>query len=204
MQNIFIAGADTAAITVIWAMTYLMKNPRTMRKAQEEIRTLIGNKGFVDEDDVQKLPYLKAVAKEAMRLQPAVPILPPREAIEKCNIEGYEIPVKTRVYVNAWAVGRDPEAWDKPEEFCPERFMDGSIDFKGQNFELIPFGGGRRICAGMYMGLGLLELALANLLYKFEWELPPGMKTGDLDFEALPGMAVYKKNPLCLVAKNYV
>ena len=203
MQNVFVAGTDTSAATVVWAMTYLTKNPRAMKKVQLEIRSLIGgNKGFVNEDDVQELHYLKAVVKETMRLQPTVPLLLPREAIQKCIVEGYEIPAKTRVFVNAWAIGRDPEAWQNPEEFYPERFVDSCIDFKGQNFELIPFGAGRRICPGLNMGIVTVELALANLLYKFDWEMPPGLKSHD--FDVLPGLAMHKKNVLSLRAKYHV
>ncbi|CBI19820.3 unnamed protein product, partial [Vitis vinifera] len=98
LMNIFLAGTDTSAATLVWAMTMLMKNPRTMTKAQEELRNLIGKKGFVDEDDLQKLPYLKAIVKETMRLHPASPLLVPRETLEKCVIDGYEIPPKTLVY----------------------------------------------------------------------------------------------------------
>ncbi|KAH9784300.1 cytochrome P450 83B1 [Citrus sinensis] len=203
LMNVFVAGTDTSAATVVWAMTYLTKNPRAMKKVQLEIRSLIGgNKGFVNEDDVQELHYLKAVVKETMRLQPTVPLLLPREAIQKCIVEGYEIPAKTRVFVNAWAIGRDPEAWQNPEEFYPERFVDSCIDFKGQNFELIPFGAGRRICPGLNMGIVTVELALANLLYKFDWEMPPGLKSHD--FDVLPGLAMHKKNVLSLRAKYHV
>ncbi|KAH9718028.1 cytochrome P450 83B1 [Citrus sinensis] len=202
LMNIFVAGTDTSAATLVWAMTYLMKHPRVMKKVQEEIRSLVGGKkSFVDEDDVQELHYHKAVVKETMRLQPPVPLLVPKETIEKCTIDGYEIPAKTLVYVNAWAIGRDPEAWENPEEFNPERFIDRSIDFKGQNFEFIPFGAGRRICPGMHLGTANVELALANLLYKFDWEMPPGMKNQDLDFDVLAGIAVHKKNYLFLLAK---
>ncbi|KAH9784294.1 cytochrome P450 83B1 [Citrus sinensis] len=204
LMNVFVAGTDTRAATVVWAMTYLMKNPRAMKKVQQEIRSLIGgNKGFVNEDDVQELHYLKAVVKETMRLQPTVPLLVPRETIEKCVIDGYEIPAKTLVFVNAWAIGRDPEAWENPEEFYPERFVDSFIDFKGQHFELIPFGAGRRICPGLNMGIATVDLALANLLYKFDWEMPPGMKSQDLDFDVLPGITMHKKNALSLLAKYH-
>ncbi|KAH9728274.1 cytochrome P450 83B1 [Citrus sinensis] len=200
--NVFVAGADTSAATVVWAMTYLMKNPRAMKKVQLEIRSLIGgNKGFVNEDDVQELHYLKAVVKETMRLQPTVPLLIPRETIQKCVIDGYAIPAKTRVFVNAWAIGRDPEAWENPEEFYPERFIDSCIDFKGQHFELIPFGAGRRICPGLNMGIATVDLALANLLYKFDWEMPLGIKSHDLDFDVLLGIAMHKKNALSLLPK---
>ncbi|KAJ4702076.1 putative Cytochrome P450 [Melia azedarach] len=201
LMNVFIAGSDTSAVTVVWAMTYLMKNAEAMRKAQEEIRHVTGNKGFVDEDDIQRLPYVEAIVKETMRLQPTIPLLLPRETMEKCSIDGYEIPARTRVYVNIWAIGRDPEVWDEPERFDPDRFMgsSSSIDLKGQNFELIPFGAGRRICPGMSMGLATVQLALANLLYKFDWEMPSGMKVEDLDFEMSPGITMHKKNALCLM-----
>ncbi|XP_022764379.1 cytochrome P450 83B1-like [Durio zibethinus] len=203
LMNVFVGGTDTSAATVIWAMTFLMKNPRSMKKVQEEIRNLNGNKGFVDEDDIQGLPYLKAVIKETFRLQPTAPLLVPRETIGKCNIAGYEIPAKTLVFVNAWAVGRDPEAWENPGEFYPERFIGSSIDFKGHDFGLIPFGAGRRSCPGIHMGVATVELALANLLCKFDWEMPVGTDKDDLDFDVIPGLAMHKKNALFLVARKF-
>ncbi|XP_028086738.1 cytochrome P450 71A1-like [Camellia sinensis] len=203
LMNIFIAGTDTSAATLVWAMTALMKNPKVMKRVQDEIRNLIGEKGFVSEDDLQKLPYLKAIVKETLRLYPAAPLLVPRETTQTIKLEGYEIPPKTLVYVNAWAIGRDPEAWDNPEEFLPERFLGSAIDFKGQHFELVPFGAGRRGCPGIYMGAVTVELTLANLLYSFDWELPNGMKKEDLDTEVMPGITMHKKNALYLVARNY-
>uniref|UniRef100_A0A5B7BRJ2 Cytochrome P450 71A1-like n=1 Tax=Davidia involucrata TaxID=16924 RepID=A0A5B7BRJ2_DAVIN len=201
LMNIFIAGTDTTAATLVWAMTGLIKNPRVMKRLQEEVRREIGNEDVIIEDDLQRLPYLKAVVKEALRLHPPSPLLVPRETIQKCNIDGYEIPPKTMVYVNAWAIGRDPESWENPQEFLPERFLDSSIDYKGQDFELIPFGSGRRGCPGIYLGTVSAELALANLLYSFDWELPVGMKKEDIDTDVMPGITMHKKNALCLVAK---
>ncbi|XWS25874.1 hypothetical protein CRYUN_Cryun27aG0105200 [Craigia yunnanensis] len=194
--SVLIAGTDTSAATVIWVMTFLMKNPRCLKKTQEEVKNLLGKKGFVNEDDVQGLTYLKAVIKETFRLQPTVPLLVPRETRRKCNIGGYEIPAKTFVYVNAWAVGRDPEAWENPEDFYPERFIGSAIDYKGLDFELIPFGAGRRDCPGIHMGVATVELALANLLYKFDWEMPTGMNKEDIDFDVIPGITVHKKKLL--------
>ena len=180
-------------------MTLLIKNPAKMKKVQQEARELTVKKVFVDEEDVQKLVYLKAVVKETMRLNPPVPLLVPRETTEKCVINGYEIAAKTLVYVNTYAIGKDPESWENPNEFLPERFLNSSIDFKGQDYELIPFGVGRRICPGISMGVATTELALANLLYSFNWELPPGMKIEDIDMATLPGLTTHKKNHLCLV-----
>jgi cytochrome P450 len=177
-----------------------MKNPKAMRKAQEEVRNLFGNKGFVHEDDVQQLPYLKAVVKETMRLQPTAPLLIPRETTKECCVGGYEIPAKTLVYVSAWAVGRDPEAWENPYEFNPDRFLGSSIDLKGNDFELIPFGAGRRICPGIFIALATVELSLANLLHKFDWEMPSGVEDIDMD-DVLPGLIPHMRDALCLVPK---
>ncbi|RVW68067.1 Cytochrome P450 83B1 [Vitis vinifera] len=203
LMNIFLGGTDTGAATVTWVMTALMKNPRVMKKAQEEVRNTFGKKGFIGEDDVEKLPYLKAVVKETMRLLPSVPLLVPRETLQKCSLDGYEIPPKTLVFVNAWAIGRDPEAWENPEEFMPERFLGSSVDFRGQHYKLIPFGAGRRVCPGLHIGVVTVELTLANLLHSFDWEMPAGMNKEDIDLDTIPGIAMHKKNALCLVAKKY-
>ncbi|PPD92037.1 hypothetical protein GOBAR_DD11024 [Gossypium barbadense] len=186
LMNVFIAGTDTTAATIIWVMNFLMKNPKCLKKTQAEVRNLIGKRGFVNEDDTRDLTYLEAVVKETFRLQPIAPLLVPRETLRKCNIGGYDIPAKTFVYVNTWAIGKDPETWENPEEFYPERFIGSPTDYKGQHFELIPFGAGRRACPGMHMGVAVVELALANLLYKFDWEMPIAMTKEDIDFGVKP------------------
>ncbi|KAH1256325.1 Cytochrome P450 83B1 [Glycine max] len=197
-DDMLVGATDTATAMTVWAMTALLKNSRVMKKVQEEIRNLGGKKDFLgEEDDIQKFPYFKAVLKEVMRLHLPAPLLSPRETNEACIIDGYEIPAKTIVYVNAWAIHRDPKAWKDPEEFLPERFLDNTIDFRGQDFELIPFGAGRRICPGVSMATATLDLILANLLNSFDWDLPAGMKKEDIDTEVLPGLAQHKKNPLC-------
>ncbi|XP_057745766.1 cytochrome P450 83B1-like [Arachis stenosperma] len=202
LSDIIVAATDTTAATAVWAMTALIKNPRVMKKVQEEIRNFGGQKDFLKEEDIQKCSYFKAVMKETLRLYLPGPLLMPKETNEKCTIYGYEIPAKTIVYINAWTIHRDSEAWENPQEFYPERFLENSIDFKGQDFELIPFGAGRRICPGMHMALASLDLILANLLYSFDWELPEGVKNEDIDVETLPGLAQHKKNPLYLIAKT--
>ena len=182
-------------------MVLLIKNPESLKKLQQEVRNVIGNKGKVQEDDLDKLEYLKAVIKETLRLYPVAPLLIPREAIDRCVINGYEIPKKTLVYVNAWAVGRDPNCWERPEEFEPERFMHSSIDYKGTDFELIPFGSGRRICPGISMAAVTMEMTLSNLIYSFDWESPAGAH--EIDTLKSPGTVTHKKNALQLMAKVY-
>ncbi|CAN1824328.1 6,7,8-trihydroxycoumarin synthase [Linum perenne] len=211
IMNVFVAGTDTSAATVIWAMSFLMKNPEAMAKAQQEIRYVVksrksGPTNFVTEEDFSSLHYLKAVIKETFRIQPTVPLLVQRETVEATTLCGYDIPAKTMVYVNAYAIGRDPEAWgDDPHVFRPERFLGSSIDYKGVDYGLIPFGAGRRICPGIFLGVAAVEVALANLLYRFDWEMPAGMKREEIDIDLLsPGIAVNKKEPLRLVPKEYL
>ncbi|KAF2282240.1 hypothetical protein GH714_043881 [Hevea brasiliensis] len=204
--NLFAAGVDTSAITVNWAMAELARNPRVMKKVQDEIRNQVGKKGRLTEDDIDKLEYLKMVIKETFRLHPAAPLLLPRETISHCKISGYDIYPKTIIQVNAWAIGRDPQYWKDPEQFFPERFADSSIDFKGQNFEFLPFGAGRRICPGIHMATITTENILANLLYWFDWKLPNGMKREDINMEEKAGVSltVSKKISLSLVPVKYL
>ncbi|KAL8499150.1 hypothetical protein ACS0TY_022215 [Phlomoides rotata] len=203
LMNIFVAATDTSAASTVWTMTALMKTPKVMKKVQTEIRNLIGKKGKVDEDDLPNLSYLKAVICETLRLYPPAPLLVPRETMERCTLEGYEIQARTLVHVNAWAIARDPEYWENPDEFLPERFLNSNIDIKGQDFGVLPFGSGRRICPGMLMGLINVELTVGNLLYNFDWEMPPLIRAEDIDFNVLPGITMHKKNSLILVAKKY-
>ncbi|KAK9119875.1 hypothetical protein Scep_017968 [Stephania cephalantha] len=199
MMDMFIGGTDTTATTTEWAMAELIKNPKQMKKVQEEVRRVVGKKKKVEERDIQHIDYLKCIVKETLRLHAPVPTLVPREAITSTTINGYHIPAKTRVFINAWAIQRDSKVWDRAEEFIPERFLSTSIDFKGHDFEFIPFGSGRRSCPGVAFGLSVVELVLANLLYWFDWELPDGAIKEELDMTEVFGLTVNKKLPLLLV-----
>jgi cytochrome P450 len=180
-------------------MSEMVKNPKVMEKAQSEVRRVFDKKGFVDETEFHQLIYLKSVIKETMRLHPSLPLLLPRESRERCKINGYEIPAKTRILVNAWAIGRNPRYWIEADSFKPERFVNSLIDFKGTNFEFIPFGAGRRMCPGMTFALPNVELPLAQLLYHFDWKLPNGMKNEELDMAESFGITVGRKHDLCLI-----
>ncbi|WOH12126.1 hypothetical protein DCAR_0831625 [Daucus carota subsp. sativus] len=208
IMNLFFAGTESTANTIVWIMTILVKNPRVMQKAQEEVRTIMHGKERIYEEDLQtlKLPYLEAVIKEAMRIFPILPLIP-RESLDRLVINGYEIEPKTIVYVNVLAIHRDPQVWENPNEFFPERFLENDIQYKGHDFEYIPFGSGRRICPGMNMAVMTLELVISNLLFSFDWELPPGIKKEDIDIEDGHvegyGVTLHKKYPLRLQPKNY-
>ncbi|CAL5059886.1 unnamed protein product [Urochloa decumbens] len=196
--DLFSAGSETSATTLQWAMAELMRNPGVMKKAQAELRGALNGKSRVTEDDLAQMKYLKLIIKETLRLHPAAPLLLPREARESCKILGYDVPKGTTVFVNAWAICRDPRYWDDPEEFKPERFESGTIDFKGLDFEYIPFGAGRRICPGMAFAQSNMELVLATLLYHFDWKLANGLKPSELDMTEDVGITVRMKNDLLL------
>ncbi|PHT45422.1 5-epiaristolochene 1,3-dihydroxylase [Capsicum baccatum] len=201
--DIFLAGTETSYTVVIWAFTELMKNPHIMAKAQSEVRQVFKGKKKYDEEDLGKLTYLKLVVKETFRLHLPVPFIGPRECREQININGYTIPLKTRVLINAWALARDPESWDDPESFIPERFENSSIDFIGNHFEFVPFGAGRRMCPGMLFGVANVIHPLAQLLLHFNWELPDGTNPNDLDMTETDGITATKKKNLLLVATDH-
>ncbi|XP_055808480.1 premnaspirodiene oxygenase-like [Solanum dulcamara] len=203
MIDLFSAGTETSSTTTIWAMTEMMRNPSLLAKAQAEVREAFKGKELFNEDVIEELKYLKQVVKETFRLHPPLPLLVPRECREETNINGYTIPLKTRVMVNVWAMGRDPKYWEDAESFKPERFEESSVDFMGNNFEYLPFGAGRRMCPGITFGLVNVHLPLANLLYHFDWKLPDGVKPEDLDFTETSGITAARKNDLYLIATPY-
>ncbi|KAL5998306.1 hypothetical protein ACLOJK_009246 [Asimina triloba] len=207
IHNILFGATDTTAAALAWGMAELVRNQQAMKKCQEEVRRIIGTKkGKVDEDDLPQLEYLKAVVKESFRLRPPVPLSIPRECTRQCKIDGYDVLPATILIVNTWAIGRDPEAWDKPHEFLPERFLNSCpIHYKGQDFELLPFGTGRRGCPGIHFSAATIELALANLLYHFDWELPPaaaGMGKESMGMDESSGLVTLPKS-IILVPTNH-
>ena len=193
----FAAGSDPTSVAVEWAMAELVKNPITMKKAQEEVRRVVGHKSKVEESDINKMDYLKWVVKEALRLHPPAPLLAPRETSSDVKLKGYDIRAKTTVHVNAWAIHRDPEFWESPEEFIPERHDNSQVHFKGQDFQYIPFGFGRRGCPGMTFGLASVEYVLANLLYCFNWKLSVAhISAQGIDMSETIGLVASKRVPL--------
>lgn len=190
------AGTDTTASTFQWAMAELLRNPEVLAKARAELEQVIGKGNPVEESDISRLPYLQAVVKETFRLHPVVPLLLPRRAEADVEIAGFTIPKGAQVMVNAWAIGRDSSTWEDPNEFKPERFLGSEIDVKGRSFELIPFGGGRRICPGLPLALRMLHLMLGTLIHSFDWKLEDGKKPKDIDLEDKFGISLQLARPL--------
>ncbi|GLU05707.1 hypothetical protein SLE2022_227900 [Rubroshorea leprosula] len=193
---LFVAGTDTTASTLEWAMAELLHNPNVLLKARVELEEAIGKGRQVEESDIVRLPYLEAIIKETFRMHPPVPLLLPRRAGADAEICGFTVPEGAQVLVNAWAIGRDPSIWEKPNCFMPERFLGSEMDVKGRNFELIPFGGGRRICPGLPLALRMLHLMLGSLINCFEWKLEDGVTPENMNMEEKFGLTLQKAIPL--------
>ncbi|CAI0439176.1 unnamed protein product [Linum tenue] len=178
--EIFLAGIETSTTTIEWTMSEMMNDSRVLQKAQQEVRQIFGgdSKNHFDETGLHRLKYLDMVIDESLRLHPPVPLLAPREnRDQEVGFGSYEVPINTNVIVNAWAINRDSRYWTDAERFFPERFIECTTDYKGNYFQFIPFGAGRRMCPGVSFGLAIVKLILANLLFHFDWTLPDGQKS---------------------------
>ncbi|PIA60102.1 hypothetical protein AQUCO_00400770v1 [Aquilegia coerulea] len=196
--DLFIAGSDTSLGLIEWALTEMIINPSILSRAQAEMDQVIGRDRRLEESDIPNIPYLQAICKETLRKHPSV-ALNLRESIEPCELNGYYVPKGTRVSVNIWAIGRDPNVWEDPLEFNPDRFLiekNEAIDLVSNNFEFIPFGAGRRMCPGYRMGIVLVEYILGTLLHSFDWIVPDGEK---LNMEETFGLSLHKTVPLTAI-----
>ena len=192
-----IGGTDTSSNTVEFAMAEMLKSPKTLKKAQEEVVAVVGEDNIVEESHIHSLPYLKAVMKETLRLHPILPLLVPHCPSETAIVSNYTIPKGSRVFINVWAIQRDPKNWDNPLEFDPERFLNGKFDFSGNDFRYFPFGSGRRNCAGIAMAERMVMYMLATLLHSFDWKLEEG--DGKIEVEEKFGIVLKMKTPLVLI-----
>ncbi|KAK0587623.1 hypothetical protein LWI29_025999 [Acer saccharum] len=198
LLDLFAAGTDTTSSTLEWAMTELIRNPETLSKARLELEQIIGKGNQIEESDVSRLPYLQAIVKETFRLHPPVPLLLPRKASSDVEICSYKVPEGAQVLVNVWAIGRDGSTctWDDPNSFVPERFLGSDVDVRGRNFELIPFGAGRRICPGLPLAMRMLYLMLGTLIHSFGWKLEGGLKPEMMDMDDKFGITLQRAQPL--------
>ena len=171
-----------------------------MKIVQEELAREIGC-DVMKESDLPKLTYLQACLKEVLRLHPVGPLLLPHRAIESCTVMNYTIPKGSQILVNVWAIGRDPRLWEDPSVFKPERFLNSSLDFKGNDFEFFPFGSGRRMCPGMPLAAKQIPLIVASFIHSFDWSLPQGKDLKDIDMTKKYGIAMRMEQSLILVPK---
>ncbi|KAG0605998.1 hypothetical protein M758_9G105000 [Ceratodon purpureus] len=198
LWNAIAAGLAPIVAASEWALAETLRNPHILEKAQAELDDVVGKSRRVQESDIPKLKYTQAIVKEAFRLHPA-PMPPPHESMEPCKVFGYDIPAKTGLLCNFYAIQRDPAVWHKPLDFDPSRFLEGSptasISVSGlRHFDLIPFGSGRRSCPAIEMGQLMVNLITANLLHAFDWSVPDRRQleddTEDVDHTASRAVAV--------------
>ncbi|EOA25946.1 hypothetical protein CARUB_v10019335mg [Capsella rubella] len=206
--EMFTAGTDTTTSTLEWALAELLHNPRTLTKLQTELRTYFKSPDQkLQEEDLPNLPYLSAVIMETLRLHPPLPFLVPHKAMSTCHIFGkYTIPKETQVLVNVWAIGRDPKTWIDPIMFKPERFISdpNPRDFKGQDFEFLPFGSGRRMCPALPLASRILPLAIGSMVRSFDWALENGLNAEEMDMSERIGITLKKAVPLEAIPIPYL
>ncbi|KAG0488593.1 hypothetical protein HPP92_007404 [Vanilla planifolia] len=202
IMDVMFGGTETVASAIEWALAEMLRSPEELERVQAELEQVVGFDRMVHESDLNNLPYLKCVVKETLRLHPPIPLLL-HETAEECTVAGYTIPAHSRVMINAWAIGRHKSSWKDADTFLPARFATGGheagIDFRGNFFEFIPFGSGRRSCPGMQLGLYTLELAVAHLAHCFNWELPDGMKPTELPMDDVFGLTAPRASRLVAV-----
>ncbi|GLT45189.1 hypothetical protein SLA2020_190400 [Shorea laevis] len=196
--DIFVAATDTTSTTVEWAMTEMLQHPEIMRRACEELDEVVGKQNIVEESQLPRLIYLEAFMKETLRLHPPVPFLIPHRPSKSCCVAGYTIPEGSRILVNIWAMHRDSQVWKNSDEFEPERFLKQprNGDYHGNFFNFLPFGSGRRICAGIPLAEKMTKYVLATLLHSFEWKKPEEV---ELDVLEKFGIVLKKATPLIAV-----
>nr|XP_018622182.1 geraniol 8-hydroxylase-like isoform X2 [Nicotiana tomentosiformis] len=197
LLDIFIGGTDTTTSTVEWAMAEILRQPEIRKKVQAELAQVVGKGKPIEEDDVSRLPYLQCIVKETLRMHPPVPFLLPRKGEQDVELCDYIIPKGSQVLVNVWAIGRDSALWEEPLVFKPERFWSSELDVRGKDFELIPFGAGRRICPGLPLAaLRMVPVMVGSLLNSFNWKLEEGINPEELDMEEKFGITLAKACPL--------
>ncbi|XP_031098238.1 xanthotoxin 5-hydroxylase CYP82C4-like [Ipomoea triloba] len=166
------AGTDDTTSTMLtWGLSLILNNDNVLEKIQGELDNIVRRERHVNESDLGNLTYFQAVIKEtSFRLYPPGPLLIPHEAMEDCKINGYHVFKGTRVMINVSKIQRDPNFWVDPDAFKPERFLmeHKDIDLRGNHFDLIPFGIGRRICPGMSLALQSMQLGLAAVIHSFD------------------------------------
>ncbi|CAN7081333.1 unnamed protein product [Brassica oleracea var. botrytis] len=204
--DMFIGGTATTSSLLEWTLTELVRHPECVKKLRDEICSVSAHNSCVNEEDVEKMNYLNAIIKETLRLHPPLSIIVPRLLSEDVRLRGYDIAAGTQVMINAWAIQRDNATWGPDaEEFKPERHLNSSLDFQGQDYKFIPFGSGRRLCPAIRLALVLVEVTVANLVKRFDWRVQVGPHGVDkLDLAEAAGIEACCKYPLIVFPTSVV
>ncbi|KAI3760589.1 hypothetical protein L1987_50986 [Smallanthus sonchifolius] len=198
VKDVLNGGTDTSSITIEWALAELINHPNMMKKAVDEIDQVVGKNRLLQESDIRNLPYLQAIVKESLRLHPVVPVIQ-RLSSQDCTVGGYHIPANTTTFINVWSLNRDPTHWENPFKFMPERYKENQVDVRGQHFQLLPFGGGRRLCPGTSLGLLTVQTTLGAMIQCFEWKTGKNESLATVDMEEGIGLTLPRANPLVCI-----
>nr|B5UAQ8.1 RecName: Full=Cheilanthifoline synthase; Short=CHS; AltName: Full=Cytochrome P450 719A5 [Eschscholzia californica]ANY58153.1 CYP719A5 [synthetic construct]BAG75113.1 cheilanthifoline synthase [Eschscholzia californica] len=196
--EVYDLGVDSTASTAVWALTFLVREPRVQEKLYKEIIDLTGGERSVKVEDVSKLPYLQAVMKETMRMKPIAPMAIPHKTSRDTSLMGKKVNKGTSIMVNLYAIHHNPKVFPEPYKFIPERFLQGQEskygDIKEMEQSLLPFSAGMRICAGMELGKLQYGFSLASLVEAFKWTCAVDGKLPDLSEDHC--FILLMKNPL--------
>ncbi|KAF5812712.1 putative cytochrome P450 [Helianthus annuus] len=200
LSDFMIAGTETTATLIEWAMANIMRNHTVLKKIQEELVEIVGLNHMVEESHLPKLQYLDATIKETFRLNPIVPFLVPRAPSKDCVVGGYRIPKGCSIFLNVISIHRNAQHWDNPLDFNPERFLANKginkWDYNGNDLKFFPFGSGRRLCPGIPLAQKMQMFILASLLHSFDWSLPNGEEH---DLSESFGLTLTKRKPLIAI-----
>ena len=195
MQAMLLAGSEISATTLEWALSLLLNHPEAMKKVREELDNSIGQDRMINESDLPKLPYLQNVITETLRLYPPAPLLVPHESSNDCKVCGFDIPQGTMLFVNLWSLHRDANLWKDPTRFMPERFEGKE---RGEDYNMIPFGTGRRACPGDKLAKRVIGMTLGALIQCFEWKR---IGEEEIDMMEGEGITMPKAEPLIALCK---
>ncbi|KAJ6716251.1 CYTOCHROME P450 FAMILY 705 SUBFAMILY A POLYPEPTIDE 25-RELATED [Salix koriyanagi] len=199
--DLFTGGTNTTSDAILWILAELVSHPAAFKKLREEIDSVVGTERLVDEADIPSMPYFQACVKEAMRLNPPVPLFD-RICRENCKLAGYDIPKGITMIMNAYSIMRDPEIWDNPNDFIPERFLTGVDNAREKNLQVyVPFGGGRRMCPGVNMTSSLINCSVTAMVQCFDLKVlggdgPDGLK---VNMDTKPGVVKSMDRPFMAI-----
>ncbi|OVA17283.1 Cytochrome P450 [Macleaya cordata] len=200
--DLIYASVDNPSNAVEWALAEMINQPEILRKAVEEIDSVVGKDRLVQESDFSRLNYVKSCAREAFRLHPIAPFNLPHVSNSDAVVAGYFIPKGSQVILSRTGLGRNPKVWDEPLKFKPERHLNkdgsGEVDLVENDLRFISFSTGRRGCMGVPLGSAMTVMLLARLIQGFSWSAPPGESRFDLT-ESEHDLFLAK--PLCAYAK---
>ncbi|KAL3679587.1 hypothetical protein R1sor_022543 [Riccia sorocarpa] len=200
LSDMLLGGTDTTATTLEWCMVEVLRNPEMMRRMQEEIDSVVGKEKGIEESDISRLPFLNAFVKEVIRLHTPLPLTLPRLNDKASTLGGYYIPPECTVFVNVFAIAHDGRYWERPMEFNPDRFMGSAVSLTGNDFQLIPFGSGRRKCVGITLGMTMVQRTLASLVHSFDFAPVEGVKPHEVDVSGRYLLVLRNDVPLKLTA----